>query len=389
VSDPRDSSAPPVFAWITGELTNVGDSLLRRPYVQALAGIGPLDLWINRSNEDFLSGVAVPPDARVTAGFRPWYLRLLRTALRRRTILVLNAGEFRVHASRTGLLVALLIAAKIVKLRGGATMWIGVSVPLSERRIQRLAVRHAARTIDYLQWRDPESNLAAGVREVGPDWGFDAGTTVGRWPELDARPMCAIVLRGDRPAPTREWNEWVVATCARLGLQPVVIVQVRQDIVRADEAARALDAELVPWPDDVDHRTQEETIREVYRRSRIVIGDRLHGLIIGVTEGAVPIGWVESSRGKIARHFATIGMSEVGEYEGRPGGALPVLTAERIEEIGQRARDAVTTARADLQKLAGEIGGLRNSQEQVSLRRLRRAQPRADARVRARRNAAE
>ena len=124
---PAHEQDVPVFAWITGERTNVGDSLLRRPYVAALRRIGRLELWIRTSTPDFLTGLSLDDDVVLTPGFAVWYARLLRSALRRRTVVVLNAGESRVEGSRALLLSALLVAGLVVRVRGGSSVWRCVS----------------------------------------------------------------------------------------------------------------------------------------------------------------------------------------------------------------------------------------------------------------------
>ncbi len=356
---PPAGEGTPVFAWITGERTNVGDSLLRRPYLAALRRVGPVDLWINRSTPDFLRGLDPAPEDTLTPRFARWYPRLLRTALRRRTILVLNAGEFRVHPSRVGLLLALVAAALVVRLRRGATVWIGVSVPPSGGRLMRSPVRWAGRHLDDVRWRDTESPRSTVSRPVVPDWAFAEGTPVGSWSSSERR-LAAFVLRGDRSDPTQAWFDWARTLCADHGLRPVVVIQVRQDAARAAAVAAELGGDVIDWPAASAHDEQERAVREVYRRSLFVIGDRLHGLIIGATEGAIPLGWVESSRGKIRRHFEAVGLTSAGLLEGVPATDLPRIHPPAEQEMARDLRRSVSGARSSLARVGEELERLRD-----------------------------
>ncbi len=383
---PAHEQDVPVFAWITGERTNVGDSLLRRPYVAALRRIGRLELWIRTSTPDFLTGLGLEDDVVLTPGFAVWYARLLRSALRRRTVVVLNAGESRVEGSRALLLSALLVAGLVVRVRGGSSVWVGVGVPASGRRLLRIPYRLAGRIIDYVQWREAGSATTAAPRAVGADWAFVEGAPASAWsPDRD---LLGIVLRGDRPAPSAAWLSWIRTLCADHGLSPVVVVQVRQDDGRARELADALDATVVEWPTEATHAEQETRVREVYGRCRAVVGDRLHGLVIAATEGAVPLGWVESSRGKIRAHFDVARLPDAGRHEGRPAADLPRVTAAELTRQANLLAEAVSRVRSELRTLQDDLAALGGSGAPHELARLRRRQ-RPRTRSRALRNAAE
>ncbi|MGX1701062.1 polysaccharide pyruvyl transferase family protein [Microbacterium sp. NPDC055357] len=381
------SPAPAVFAWITGERTNLGDSLLRRPYIAALRRIGPTRLWVNRSERDFLSGLGLDGSEVCFASFPRWYGGLLASALRRRTILVLNAGEFRVHASRVALLIVLLLASVLVRIRGGSTVWIGVSVPPTPHRILGAPVRWAARYLDYLQWRDDVSRSTGGPRQVGPDWAFATGTPTPHWPSTD-RTRCAFVLRGDRAEPSAAWITWAKGFCGDHGLQPIAVVQVRQDELHARRLAAALGGEVFAWPPESSHAQHEDQLRALYRTCRVVIGDRLHGVVVGATEGAVPLGWVESSSGKIGRHLGVVGIDYAGEHEGRGGVDLPRVPVELTDRRASGLAEAIGGARMQLAGLTERLGSLRSEQHPASLTDLGAPQ-RSRARRRAARNASE
>lgn len=362
---------PRVFAWITGELTNVGDSLLRRPYLDALRQIGQIDIWTRRSTPDFLSGLGVQPTDILTPRFAVWYIRVLMSALRGRTVLVLNAGESRVEPTRAVLLSMLLLASMLVRIRGGCSLWVGVSIPMSSKRLLALPYRLAGRYIDAIQWRENGSSATAFPRAVGPDWAFLEGSPTNSWSQ-NGREHLGLVLRGDREVPSPEWFTWLRSFCVDHDLRPIVLVQVRQDAQRARQIASELGASVIEWSPEATHADQEMLLRDAYRGCRVVIGDRLHGLVMGATEGALPLGWVESSTGKIRAHFDVIGLEVAGVHEGDGPGQLPKLSAATVSTAIDALAAAIDHSRAELRALQDAIAQLAVQKRPDALARLRR-----------------
>jgi hypothetical protein len=82
-------------------------------------------------------------------------------------------------------------------------------------------------------------------------------------------------------------------------------------------------------------------------------------LILAATEGAVPLGWVDTSGGKIASHFQAAGFDYVGEYEGANFGLAPDVSPAMIDDLAgklpghlQMARTALHEVRTELLQLA-------------------------------------
>lgn len=354
------SEGPLVYGWITGEETNLGDSLLRRPYVAALSPLGHLRLWTNRNSSDFLENVGIPPGTRTFRGFPGWYLSLIINSLRKRTIIALNAGEFTLSAGRASFLVLMWIARMIVRVRGGSVIWAGVSIRPGQGRHVNMIGKRAAETFELVRYRD-ESSRHPTRRVAGmPDWGFRSGTAGQAWTPRAERDRLAIVMRGDRPLPSAEWIRWVSATCTRLDLKPLIVVQVRADTDRANELAALIGANVLPWPTVSTHSEQEAAVRDAYRSSEVTIGDRLHGLIVAATEGSVPLGWIESSSGKIRRHFSVVGMDWTGENEGVAAADLPTIDRHQIEGWSGDLVERIAAARTALNETVDEIAGYRD-----------------------------
>ena len=276
-----------VFVNPAGQRDNLGDSVLRRPYLQSLRPLGELHVLVG-SDADYASGLGLLPSDHTYASRRKWLLSALRAAFAGRLCFAANAGEVVgsfSEATRSAWQPFLALAARA---RKGQVVLAGVSVrPGTSARLTHLGI--LARLARVATWRDEATRDEVGIGVVQPDWAFaiDRSATIER---TVPRTMLAIAMRGDRPFPADAWFDTVRSLAKRLDLEITVVEQVRRDALRASELAERLGARVIVWPSDVDHRGQEAVVREHYRGCRAVISDRIHALIIGVTEGAVPIG---------------------------------------------------------------------------------------------------
>lgn len=340
------TTTPEVFVWATGQDDNIGDSLLRRAYLDALRQLGSLHVWSGPASKGFSSGLGLKPDDRQLSSFREWYGAALNSSLRRPTFVAMNAGEVPVSRKGAARLAALALLATICRVRGGGGLWVGAGVPSSKPGLV-LAYKAAARACVFVRWREPGSEAIVVHRGTAPDWAFALGDPTSDWLDHGSRTHMAVVLRGDRQEPTAEWIAWVKQLSDTLKLRPTLVVQVKRDCSRAAELADKLGAGLLAW-DHEDHATQENAVRDLYGQSALVVGDRLHGLIVAATEGAVPLGWVESSKGKVGRHFKVVGLDWVGRHEGSAPEVLPVPTVEELAGLANELKVAVETARQNL-----------------------------------------
>jgi polysaccharide pyruvyl transferase WcaK-like protein len=344
------NSGPLVFVWATGQLDNIGDSLLRRPYIQALSGLGPTCIWIKDADRAFLSGMAVDESGDVERSYRRWYGRAFAAAVRGRAIIAVNAGEVPVSRSGALRLASLGLLGAIARMRRGALLWLGVGVPPT-RSWLGIPYRLTARFATHVWARDPDTHSFLKGSDLVPDWAFSLGTDSRDW-STDGRDVLSVTLRGDRPSPPEEWFTWLRQQASEGGLELVFVSQVGRDNERAAHLAREHDGFAVLF-DSGDHAAQEAVVRDLYRRSRFLVGDRLHGLIVAASEGAIPVGWVPTSRGKIRRHFLPVRMDWVGAYEGSSPADLPSLSTlpdqTELARAMTSARRALDDRRASLQ----------------------------------------
>lgn len=363
MSADKKSRRPRVFVWATGQDENIGDSLLRRGYIDALRPLGRMSVWVNDASPDFITGLGdVGPDETV-ADYNSWLRSAWAGAFRGGAVLALNAGEVPVSRRGAVRLAGLLPLVLATRARGGHAVWIGAGVPVQAPRLTFI-YRAVARAASIASWRDKETHDRLRTGSVNPDWAFSLGTIDPKTFEREGRDRLALILRGDRPYPSDEWVSWVKRQAETLGLRPAVVVQVKRDLQTAEKLAAELGGDVIGWAPGVDHKTQELLVREFYRTTALAVGDRLHGLIVAATEGAVPVGWVESSRGKIGRHFNAVDLTWVGDHEGSPASALPDITEDQLVQWFAVTADKVAAADArlvGLTRVIAETAGVTGS----------------------------
>lgn len=301
---------PLVYALLTGHVRNVGDSLLRRAYACALRDGAPISVWTGAPGSGYEAGLGLSPGESAPS-FRSWYWSFVRSVVRSRPVFAFNAGAFGVTKAYLAGVVALLPWLLLLKLKGGRIIWVGAAV--SERRgVFSWPFDVLARLAHLLVWRDTESAGRMGRGSTAPDWAFGLYPGGGWEPgdvhpaPLEAREFLAVALRGDRPDPGAAWLAAVADLGRRLGLTLAFVAQVEDDDALAGRLAAELGGEHVRWA-SADHSRQERLVREWYGRSALLISDRLHGLIVAATEGAVPLGWTDRPTRKIAVHMDLVG----------------------------------------------------------------------------------
>jgi hypothetical protein len=90
----------------------------------------------------------------------------------------------------------------------------------------------------------------------------------------------------------------LVETLRDEGLEPILVSQVKRDDVQHLRLAHALDIKVVSW-DGRTHAEQLQRVQDAYARSRVVVSNRLHALIFGMQEGAVPVAMLDGNSDKL------------------------------------------------------------------------------------------
>ena len=294
-------SGPLVFVSAVGQDDNLGDTVLRRSALDALRNdVVVLHVFVGRSSESYVRGLGLLATDRQYRSGVMWRLMACVNAVWRPTAFVFSPGELVIEKrSRLGFAVDWCTAA-VFWLRNRPMIHAGLGLRDPALPIPA-AYRWVLKRCRVVAWRDEGSRKRAAVGDFAPDYAF---STSRKSVEEPGRSQLTLVFRGDRPGPTPQFEAFCRDLAVRLGLELTVLVQVRRDGPRAIEWARALGARLIDWPDQRDHADHERVVRAAFRRSSLVVADRLHGLIIALTEGANVIGVESDGRGKLSRSLA-------------------------------------------------------------------------------------
>ncbi|KJL29301.1 hypothetical protein [Microbacterium oxydans] len=351
------SSQTPTFLWLTGHVRNVGDSMLRRPLADLYRSVGPIRVWSGAPASGYAAGLRIAAEES-SPTFRNWAWEFTIAAMRGRPTFVFNAGEFGVTKAYFFGLLALAPALILARAKGSRIVWAGAGVK-NRRKYFMWPFDALARAAGDLRWRDVTSTSLMGRGRTMPDWGFGIGPGGQSAPALDvaeptSRHKIALSLRGDRTEPSEEWLDAVDRLAHRLDREIVCVVQVQDDDALMRRVADRLGAELVGWGDG-DHWAQEQRVREAYSQSVLALSDRLHGLVIAATEGAIPLGWCEATTVKVTNHFEVIGADHVG-----PGGSpvvdlIDALDEARIVELSVESTARIIDARARVDAVREEL----------------------------------
>lgn len=286
-----------IFVNPAGQRDNLGDSVLRRPYLDALRERGELHVLAGKDH-DYSSGLGLRDDDVVYESRAKWFVGALASGLVGKLTFAANAGEVVGTAAEKRRARWQPLVASLATRTGGDVIIAGVSVrPGTEVSTTQLS--KLVRSATVVTWRDTTVERVLQVGTVQPDWAFALGGTE----ESSHRSRLAIVLRGDRPPISDEMVAALREYAEQHRLSLWVVVQVRRDVTAARDLRSRLDAELFDWPADTDHARHEQDLREFYRTCQVIASDRIHALIIAATEGATPIGLATSDPAKLSRTF--------------------------------------------------------------------------------------
>lgn len=333
-----------VFAHLSGQDDNLGDSALRVAYLAALRGPGRhVHVYLGEATSDYTAGFVAAPDVTFYERRADWSEA---ESAATRPVHAFNAGEIN---PRVGLFPVARRARECARVleAGGALIFAGIGIK-DVGALQGVTFDSVMRNASVMSWRDQGSRDGAGFGDFAPDWAYAEGSPADDWAPAERRPLLAVTLRFDRPWPGDAWIAAVRAFSVSTATRIVTVAQVSRDAPRAVRLAEALGGEYLT-PPSMRHDDLDAYVRAAYRQSLAVISDRAHGLIIGATEGAYPLG-SGSDPQKIARLLTAVGLGglvgrydEFDEFASRFEAHLPALPA------------AVTAARADVADLTARI----------------------------------
>lgn len=344
-----------VYVNPSGQRENLGDSVLRRAYLNELRHCGELHILAGE-HPAYVSGLGLRPNDRVYSSKREWLVGALQHVRREESMFAVNAGEVVTGRNYMTTYLWQSALARATRKGGGKTVAMGIANREHPATTQALLGRFVKRA-DFVTWRDDEAARTFGVGSVQPDWAVALGQSDEVLAKSSKRDQVAISLRGDRALPSEVWFTSVEQALARMGSpRVVVVVQVMRDTLRARDLASRFRGTTFEWAEDCSHSDHEKHIREIYRSSRAVISDRIHALIIGMTEGAIPVGFAPHSPQKVAKTFRAISPSTLAwttEPESSPEDHTARIVAA-VERGGQAWTD-LRGARAQLQATSTEL----------------------------------
>lgn len=296
-----------IFVLGSGQEDNIGDVVLRRTMFDELRRRGTLHIFLGPASEEFVTALALSSSDVVYRDKAAWRSALWRSIRRGRgTWFVDKPGELILGRRYLLAQVRMLPAAIAIRLQRGKVLRLGLG---QRSPVPGLTPVYRAlfRLSNLVAWRDADTYATFRLGQVMPDWGFAEQGTI----ETASRDLLVLSYRSDKPSLAPVVIDAVRQAALSRGLGITVVTQVGRDSARSVELAEQLDAQLVDWPEGRSHHDQEEMLRDVYRRSSIVLSDRLHVLIVAMTEGAVPLALSMGPNYKIGRHFDAIGYADV------------------------------------------------------------------------------
>ena len=310
----------PIFVWVGGQRDNIGDTALRRAFLDVLRTVGTLHITAGNAPESYIAGLRLHGSDKVYSDRKAWRTASIRSIFRERTVWAFHTGELTMTPKVVKSYVSLAPMILALRLSGG----VGIHCGLGFRTATSSSIRDklSARLVGIIllpcrivAWRDLPSCKRAANGIVAPDWAFSSPSSPGG--PARSRDLLSISIRHDRPGPNGEYIAAVRQFADAEDLQIVMISQTERDLIQARKYAQAFDAKVLEWR-KLDLSTAEEDVRSAYRRTKVAISNRLHGLIMAGVEGAIPVGLTMGDSEKLDRTLSgasipTVGFDTIGK----------------------------------------------------------------------------
>lgn len=296
-----------IYASAMGQYDNLGDTVLRRPFLEALRESGQLNVFVGNRPPEYLSALGLDGTERIFRNSKAWRRAVLSDVKRTGAIYAFNAGEIEVTRPYAAHYLRLMPVLLLNKLRGGRNIHVGIGIRQRTRWVT--AVNAALALCDLVSWRDALSQETAGRGRVTPDWAFLEGASDQELLERsvdESRNTIVVAPRYNGYRLSNEWRNQIREVAEELGLTLVTLAQIERDNDAARELAAHWGVESILWQ-NADHATHEVQVRRAYAEARVVLSERLHALVIGGTEGAFPVALGHSPKEKAARTLAAAG----------------------------------------------------------------------------------
>ncbi|SHV90023.1 Uncharacterised protein [Mycobacteroides abscessus subsp. abscessus] len=354
-----------VFLSTWGQSDNIGDSILRRGLLRTFHGIDDARVHVHvgrklmpdTNDERYLTALRLRGDEVVYDTAIGWFSRYAASALTGRTLMVMPAGEL-VLPDRAGRFWGwwTAVCAVLSRPRGGTTVQVGAGVRMSSDATitaPRME-RYARRKMSLVAWRDPRTAAAFGIGDIAPDWAFGEGPDPlgeGLGTPAGERKILAVTTRGNRDLLDDNKIRLLRDIAKSRGLQIQVYSQVRRDREAMTKLAWVLHPGTEPLLfGEESHAEWEQKVRALHRESAIVASDRIHALIVGATEGAVPLAVSSGSTEKALRTLKPGGFDLPADQPAAINDYLDTMLGDSTS-VSRR----IVTARAHLDQLRNTL----------------------------------
>ena len=340
-----------------GQTDNVGDTVLRRGFLDHLRTIAPLHVFVGGKPDSYISGLGLHSEDVAVSDNGEWR-SLVSRDLMKGGVYAFDTGEREVDLAFAKRYLKLAPLLVINRVRGGTAVHLGVGV--RESTPWRKPIGAIVRICDLVSWRDADSRAIMGFGSVSPDWAFALGSSAEVLRDADSpRPRLAVAVRQSLDHAARDrlddaWVHTVRSLADRLDLEPVVVAQIERDGPVTIDLAERIGCEALTWLDS-DHARQEERLRGIYRESALVLTDRLHGAVIAVTEGAIPIALSTGRMDKVTRTLDSVGIDHTSVGRSIPDETVLINVVQDALSRRRSIMESVVDARSRLDAVTAEL----------------------------------
>lgn len=297
-----------IFIPVVGQFINIGDVLHRRELLSWLKDEGELHVYVGKAPKSFIDGLQLNSNAILYISLTSWMIQVLISKYKK-TYFVFNPGEIRLEKRRLLREILLFPLLCLVRLKKGKVLRVGIAV-MSESVNKNIGIwKIVFKTTNKIFWRTFDSEKRFNRGEVIPDLAFY---------DVDEksinntnRNFLTITMRGNHPEPCEKWYDIIKGIAIKFSLEIITVSQVRTDNESALKISKKLDAKSFIWHNKYSHNEQEKIVNDLYKKSLIIVSDRLHALILAYSRGALPINLLTINKEKIQHHFDVIGIKKV------------------------------------------------------------------------------
>ncbi len=323
-----------IFIPVVGQFTNVGDVMHRKELISWLKNRAILHVYVGGAPKSFVNSLELEESAIAYTSITKWLLAIIKH-LHRKPSFIFNPGEINLRNKRLIGEIGLIPFTLLIRMFGGKVIRVGIAAKQNKTKLKFLW-KCIFRISNKIYWRTLSSHHYFKIGKVIPDLAFaqKANQFQNSTQQLPERSLLTISMRFDRPTPSEKWYKAIRNVADFSQLDICVISQVRMDNNRTKQIANYFGVNPILWKEEDTHKTQETIVREKYSKSKILVSDRLHVLIAGATEMALPCVILTTNSTKINDHFDVIdyGRISINENESSLDELITFLKNQLVRE---------------------------------------------------------